>query len=171
MEFYKLTGRERLRVISLADVPGEEEQEVETCRMAMLARNEAPANTSRVIQLLHLPKRRYDDYIKPFVEQLRCHIEYTEEGGAVIQNVVPTDEKDDKGNVVYELGDLRVDIRPVLGRDRRKFIIKTPSDFVKLLPEFTGLSAKELNALPIALHSGATTSLAFLAGFLETENG
>ena len=162
-EFYQLTGRERLRVVSLGAVPGEEVQEVETCRLAMIVHGETPANTARVIELLHKPKREYDKYIEPFIAQLACHIDYTDAGGAVVHNVVEGD------NGEYELGDIRVEVRPVLGRDRRKFIIRKTADWLSILPEFTGMSDEELNDLPIGVHAGITTSLAFLAGFLETE--
>lgn len=164
MEGFKaLTGKDRRRVAVLAPPPGEDANEVEICRMAMIAHDENPVNAGQVVEYLNLPKRQYDKYIQAFTDQLAVIIRYTDEGGAVVLDVV----KDENGELVE--GEVKVDVKPVLGRHRRKFNIKKPSDFLVLMPEFTGLTDEEVDALPINLHNGITTSLAFLAGLIETE--
>ena len=156
----QLTGNDRVIVASLGVVEEEDQSDVETVRLAMLVHGQNPLDAMAVKNNLKKPLKEYRAFIQPYLDQLTATTEYDADGGAVITQEVPATED-------TEAKTFTVNIRPILGRDWRRFRIQRPEQLLDLMPEFTGMTVEDLKALPVGAHTAVTVAMAFLAGLLE----
>lgn len=147
----QLTGNHLIQVYSLPAISGEEEDDVENVRLALLYHGESPADEGRVREILDMDLDDYIAYLAPMSEQKHDYADIS----------YPAD----KTAMFTTHDDKVVTIRGLKGRDLRRFTQAGATGGKQMLSEvrrLTGLSTDDVKAMHIGDIQAALTAIAFL---------
>ena len=147
----RLLGKHVRQMDILGAIEGVEDpdDEVRTCRLAMLLHGEDPANDVRVSALLDLPLTDYLDYVDDVLTQLQA-------------GAAPVRQASGMYHVPLASGKMAV-LRPLKGRNRRLMgRLDEPTADWTIILTLSNLTETQLQEVPIGDYQAVLTAVDFL---------